>query len=136
MAVHTASRQSYMPQFRSMVDRIWFVAIHLVMAAVLFTAGTAHATSRIKDLAGFEGVRDNVLVGYGLVVGLQGTGDDLKCTWHISKFMFSVVPAAKALPAARTAAATVIPSNVFIWLSLCRHVLPDSNGSLLRMFLN
>jgi flagellar P-ring protein precursor FlgI len=32
--------------------------------------------TRIKDVATFEGVRDNQLVGYGLVVGLQGTGDD------------------------------------------------------------
>jgi flagellar P-ring protein precursor FlgI len=38
----------------------------------------AHAQSRIKDIADFEGVRDNMLVGYGLVVGLNGTGDDLK----------------------------------------------------------
>ena len=35
------------------------------------------AASRIKDIASFEGVRDNQLVGYGLVVGLNGTGDDL-----------------------------------------------------------
>ena len=33
--------------------------------------------SRIKDLADVEGVRQNQLVGYGLVVGLQGTGDSL-----------------------------------------------------------
>ncbi len=33
------------------------------------------AASRIKDVAAFEGVRDNELVGYGLVVGLNGTGD-------------------------------------------------------------
>jgi len=33
------------------------------------------AASRIKDVASFEGVRDNQLVGYGLVVGLNGTGD-------------------------------------------------------------
>lgn len=37
----------------------------------------ADAASRLKDLAGFEGVRDNALVGYGLVVGLNGTGDTL-----------------------------------------------------------
>jgi flagellar P-ring protein precursor FlgI len=37
----------------------------------------AAANSRIKDIASFEGVRDNILVGYGLVVGLNGTGDDL-----------------------------------------------------------
>jgi flagellar P-ring protein FlgI len=33
------------------------------------------AASRIKDIAAFEGVRENQLVGYGLVVGLNGTGD-------------------------------------------------------------
>jgi flagellar P-ring protein precursor FlgI len=38
---------------------------------------SAHAASRIKDIAGFEGVRDNMLVGYGLVVGLNGTGDSM-----------------------------------------------------------
>src|ERR1043165_2994588 len=38
----------------------------------------ADATSRIKDIADFEGVRENQLVGYGLVVGLDGTGDDIK----------------------------------------------------------
>ncbi|MPZ11963.1 MAG: flagellar biosynthesis protein FlgA, partial [Kiloniellaceae bacterium] len=37
----------------------------------------AQNQSRIKDVADFEGVRDNMLVGYGLVVGLNGTGDDL-----------------------------------------------------------
>ncbi len=62
----------------SWTDRIWFVAIHVVMFALLLTAGSAHAASRVKDVAGFEGVRDNVLVGYGLVVGLKGTGDDLR----------------------------------------------------------
>jgi len=37
----------------------------------------AAAQARIKDIAEFEGVRDNHLIGYGLVVGLNGTGDDL-----------------------------------------------------------
>ena len=37
----------------------------------------AYASSRIKDIIDFEGVRDNMLVGYGIVVGLNGTGDDL-----------------------------------------------------------
>lgn len=38
----------------------------------------AWGSSRIKDIADFEGVRDNQLVGYGLVVGLNGTGDNIK----------------------------------------------------------
>ncbi len=37
-------------------------------------ANAAHA-DRIKDLASMAGVRNNQLVGYGLVVGLNGTGD-------------------------------------------------------------
>jgi flagellar P-ring protein precursor FlgI len=40
-------------------------------------AAPADALSRIKDLAQIEGVRSNQLVGYGLVVGLGGTGDTL-----------------------------------------------------------
>ena len=39
--------------------------------------GSCGATSRIKDLANIEGVRQNQLIGYGLVVGLNGTGDTL-----------------------------------------------------------
>jgi flagellar P-ring protein precursor FlgI len=62
----------------ALIDRLWFVGIHALMFTLLLTASSAHATSRIKDVAAFEGVRENVLVGYGLVVGLQGTGDDLK----------------------------------------------------------
>jgi flagellar P-ring protein precursor FlgI len=39
--------------------------------------GTAQASSRIKDIVDVEGVRENMLIGYGLVVGLNGTGDSL-----------------------------------------------------------
>ncbi|WP_244668925.1 flagellar basal body P-ring protein FlgI [Rhodobium orientis] len=50
----------------------------LAAALVLVAAGgAAHSASRIKDIADIEGVRDNQLIGYGLVVGLQGTGDSL-----------------------------------------------------------
>ncbi|MCG8506286.1 MAG: flagellar basal body P-ring protein FlgI [Sphingomonadales bacterium] len=38
----------------------------------------AEAASRIKDIVAVEGVRENQLVGYGLVVGLNGTGDSLR----------------------------------------------------------
>ena len=44
----------------------------------LLLASPALANSRLKDIADFEGVRDNLLVGYGLVVGLNGTGDSLR----------------------------------------------------------
>jgi flagellar P-ring protein FlgI len=48
----------------------------LVVGALL--PSQAGAQSRVKDIADFEGIRDNMLVGYGLVVGLNGTGDTLQ----------------------------------------------------------
>ncbi|HEX7789951.1 MAG TPA: flagellar basal body P-ring protein FlgI [Afipia sp.] len=47
------------------------------LAALAVSVVSAEATSRIKDLANIEGVRQNQLIGYGLVVGLNGTGDTL-----------------------------------------------------------
>ncbi|HXK07750.1 MAG TPA: flagellar basal body P-ring protein FlgI, partial [Verrucomicrobiae bacterium] len=46
----------------------------MLMLAGLFGPAPAHAV-RLKDLVSIEGVRDNQLLGYGLVVGLNGTGD-------------------------------------------------------------
>ena len=58
--------------------------LHRLIATALCTALTLvpvvdafAAAARIKDIVNFEGVRDNQLVGYGLVVGLNGTGDSL-----------------------------------------------------------
>jgi flagellar P-ring protein precursor FlgI len=48
-----------------------------VIAATIAAAPSAAAASRIKDLANIEGIRQNQLIGYGLVVGLNGTGDSL-----------------------------------------------------------
>ena len=50
-----------------------------ILLAILLGLWGAHASAavRIKDIADVEGVRDNQLVGYGLVVGLNGTGDRL-----------------------------------------------------------
>jgi flagellar P-ring protein precursor FlgI len=51
----------------------WFNAL-VMTGALLVAAGPVHA-DRIKDVASISGVRNNQLVGYGLVVGLDGTGD-------------------------------------------------------------
>lgn len=53
--------------------------IPTVLAAALLCAGTAYG-QRLKDLADVAGVRANQLVGYGLVVGLDGTGDQTSQT--------------------------------------------------------
>jgi flagellar P-ring protein FlgI len=57
---------------------VFRVACAAVLAlAMALPAAPVAATSRIKDLANIEGVRQNQLVGYGLVVGLNGSGDTL-----------------------------------------------------------
>jgi flagellar P-ring protein precursor FlgI len=72
-----------MPDRRSPRTRRARSATTLLAAAMvlgllmLATAPAAWAASRVKDIASFEGVRDNILIGYGLVVGLNGTGDDM-----------------------------------------------------------
>ena len=55
----------------------WWVALALalLLASMLAHAEAAGQLARIKDVATIEGIRDNQLVGYGLVVGLRGTGD-------------------------------------------------------------
>lgn len=54
--------------------------ITVILMGVISVANIlpAQAASRIKDLVSIEGVRSNQLVGYGLVVGLNGTGDSLR----------------------------------------------------------
>ncbi|MET0251569.1 MAG: flagellar basal body P-ring protein FlgI, partial [Novosphingobium sp.] len=47
----------------------------LVLPLLLFLAPSAYA-ERVRDIGAFQGVRGNQLTGYGVVVGLAGSGDD------------------------------------------------------------
>ena len=51
----------------------------LAVVVMMFASSTAHA-ERVKDLTSVSGVRGNQLIGYGLVVGLDGTGDQTSQT--------------------------------------------------------
>ena len=65
--------QSFIRQLRRVLNRPLSVLILLGIALVL--PCTSSQAERIKDLATIQGVRNNQLIGYGLVVGLDGTGD-------------------------------------------------------------
>ncbi len=56
----------------------WLAVGLLALVLAVLAADPAFGASRIKDIVEFEGVRENQLVGYGLVVGLNGSGDTLK----------------------------------------------------------
>src|ERR1700722_8266841 len=52
----------------------------MLIFAMLLPGSTG---TRIKELASLEGVRDNQLIGYGLVVGLSGTGDKAQTVFSL-----------------------------------------------------
>jgi flagellar P-ring protein precursor FlgI len=63
-----------------MARQLRLATFFVLLTAIVsnFAVEPAMARSRIKDIVAFEGVRENKLVGYGLVVGLNGTGDTLR----------------------------------------------------------
>ncbi|WP_349017874.1 flagellar basal body P-ring protein FlgI [Azospirillum brasilense] len=72
----TALPRAMMPRAALVLRAVAMLAA--LAAALLALSGPASASSaRIKDVVDVEGVRDNMLIGYGLVVGLNGTGDSL-----------------------------------------------------------
>lgn len=67
-----------MEQYQTISERLTATILKLLTLCCVATwASVASADVRIKDIASFEGVRENHLIGYGLVVGLLGTGDKL-----------------------------------------------------------
>ena len=57
------------------LQRIKILALMAALTAALVLSATPVRAERVKDLASVSGVRTNQLVGYGIVVGLDGTGD-------------------------------------------------------------
>lgn len=57
--------------------------ITIMVLFILMCANIKAVDVRVKDIAAFEGVRDNQLIGYGVIVGLEGTGDTIQ-----NKFTF------------------------------------------------
>src|SRR6056297_3361392 len=64
----------------------------VTLLAVIFASGVTQAAPiRLKDLVEFDGVRGNDLVGYGLVVGLNGTGDGLRNAPFTEEIMTNIL---------------------------------------------
>ena len=90
------------------------VGMALVIVAMLLT--TPVSAERIKDLGHFQGLRANQLTGYGIVVGLAGTGDDnLEYTtqgMHSVTSRFGLQLPAGVNPALKNAAAVIITAEL------------------------
>lgn len=73
------------PSLRILTARL--LVVPLLAALWLLALPDGAQAVRIKDIASFGGVRDNQLVGYGLVVGLGGTGDKKDSTFTMSSMV-------------------------------------------------
>lgn len=73
---HAALRRAVMPRAAVLLRAVAMLAA-LAAALLALSAPASASSARIKDVVDVEGVRDNMLIGYGLVVGLNGTGDSL-----------------------------------------------------------
>ena len=63
-------------EIRNLKEEVLKIALIIfLLLTSYFSLSTSVSAERIKDIASFEGVRDNQLIGYGLVVGLDGSGD-------------------------------------------------------------
>lgn len=58
----------------------------ILPAIILLTSGDGESAVRIKDLATFEGMKTEPIIGYGLVVGLNGTGDGNRSVFTAQAF--------------------------------------------------
>jgi flagellar P-ring protein FlgI len=77
-----------------------------MLAMLLIFAPNAFASdpptprqARVKDISSIEGIRDNQLVGYGIVVGLQGTGDSQQTTFPIQTLAATLLRMGVSVPA-------------------------------------
>jgi flagellar P-ring protein precursor FlgI len=89
---------------------------YLLAALIAMTVATPAAADRVKDLGGFQGIRTNQLTGYGIVVGLPGTGDDnLEYTIQSMKAVasrFGLQLPASVNPALKNAAVVIITAEL------------------------
>jgi len=63
----------------------------VVVFSLLFAQSVAASSIRLKDLVEFDGVRPNDLLGYGLVVGLDGTGDGIRNSPFTEEIMINIL---------------------------------------------
>jgi flagellar P-ring protein precursor FlgI len=80
--------------------RAGMLTMLLILAPNAFASDPATPRqARVKDISSIEGIRDNQLVGYGIVVGLQGTGDSQQTTFPIQTLAATLLRMGVSVPA-------------------------------------
>lgn len=111
------TRSSFIRSIMRFFHRAVPVLLLALSLAVGLGVGPAAARSRIKDIVEFEGVRGNQLVGYSIVVGLNGTGDALRNAPFTQQSLQSAlerlgVNTRSAVPNTKDVAAVMVTANL------------------------
>jgi flagellar P-ring protein precursor FlgI len=104
--MHCANRQKQTDVKRAAIS-LWLSFAYLVVISItspLYVLSSEPTTyepreARIKDIASIEGIRDNQLIGYGIVVGLQGTGDSQQTTFPAQTLASTLLRMGVSVPA-------------------------------------
>lgn len=94
-----------------------FLAILFALPSLIIAHPAAAMQSRIKDIASLQSGRDNQLIGYGLIVGLQGTGDGLRSSPFTEQSMRAMlqnlgISTQGGQSAAKNTAAVMVTTNL------------------------
>jgi len=92
------------------------LAVLLLSAVAAMASDGVQRQARIKDISSVEGIRDNQLVGYGIVVGLNGTGDSQQTTFPTQTLAAMLLRMGVSVPAAQIRVANL--AAVFVAATL------------------
>lgn len=105
MRIANKPRKLYLQEFLLGLPASFVCFVILSAASAAFALSSDPTTSaprqaRVKDIASIEGIRDNQLIGYGIVVGLQGTGDSQQTTFPAQTLASTLLRMGVSVPAA------------------------------------
>jgi flagellar P-ring protein precursor FlgI len=108
-------------QLRSLAIAVLAAVVLAIPAQAQLAVSQASRFARIKDISSVQGIRDNELIGYGLVVGLRNTGDSQQTVFPVQTLLDALQRMGVNLPGGAAAANTIRTQNmaaVFVTASL------------------
>jgi len=90
---------TYLPSSTRRIHILWVSCLLFGLCWPAHAFDSSQKLARVKDIASIEGIRDNQLVGYGIVVGLQGTGDTQQTTFPIQTLASTLLRMGVSVPA-------------------------------------
>jgi flagellar P-ring protein FlgI len=108
-------------QLRSLAIAVLAAMVLAIPAEGQLAISQASRLARVKDISSVQGIRDNQLIGYGLVVGLRNTGDSQQTVFPIQTLLDALQRMGVNLPGGAAAANTIRTQNmaaVFVTASL------------------